>query len=286
MNTVVKSAIAGALALGATGAYAAGIGLPSTNSSDVYLYVDALTSTGSSAGVYALDTGISLSSLLPGPYVPNAQNSQAFSASAKSLGPSTLLTNFINGHAGDTIEWTVEGGQFNLHATSSSASKADSTNTQRPGDALVAFSSKALQGITPAGVKPPLASTAVAGNLANTLNSFDEDLGTSGGIKGLTSASETLGTETAGAQSKFGFFGGNDLSVAGSGAVDFFGFTGNGSSGTVQSYLLGTASLSSTGQLVIAGNAPVSAVPLPAAVWLFGSGLLGLVGVSRRRKTA
>ncbi len=30
----------------------------------------------------------------------------------------------------------------------------------------------------------------------------------------------------------------------------------------------------------------VSAVPVPAAVWLFGSGLLGLVGVARRKKTA
>jgi hypothetical protein len=30
----------------------------------------------------------------------------------------------------------------------------------------------------------------------------------------------------------------------------------------------------------------VSQVPLPAAVWLFGSALFGLVGVSRRRKTA
>ena len=29
-----------------------------------------------------------------------------------------------------------------------------------------------------------------------------------------------------------------------------------------------------------------SAVPVPAAVWLFGSGLLGLVGISRRKKTA
>lgn len=33
------------------------------------------------------------------------------------------------------------------------------------------------------------------------------------------------------------------------------------------------------------GTAP-PAVPVPAAVWLFGSGLLGLVGVARRRKAA
>jgi len=30
-------------------------------------------------------------------------------------------------------------------------------------------------------------------------------------------------------------------------------------------------------------NINVSAVPIPAAVWLFGSGLLGLVGFARKR---
>jgi hypothetical protein len=29
-----------------------------------------------------------------------------------------------------------------------------------------------------------------------------------------------------------------------------------------------------------------SPVPVPAAAWLFGSGLLGLVGIARRRKMA
>ena len=37
------------------------------------------------------------------------------------------------------------------------------------------------------------------------------------------------------------------------------------------------------------GNVDLSgapAVPIPAAVWLFGSGLLGLVGVARRKRSA
>ena len=35
----------------------------------------------------------------------------------------------------------------------------------------------------------------------------------------------------------------------------------------------------------IGATVTVSAVPVPAAVWLFGSGLIGLVGIARRRKT-
>lgn len=37
-------------------------------------------------------------------------------------------------------------------------------------------------------------------------------------------------------------------------------------------------------QTTITGMAVPSAVPIPAAVWLFGSGLIGLIGIARRRK--
>jgi hypothetical protein len=40
--------------------------------------------------------------------------------------------------------------------------------------------------------------------------------------------------------------------------------------------------LTSNGQLIIGSGA--SQVPVPAAAWLFGSGLLGMVGVARRRR--
>ena len=37
---------------------------------------------------------------------------------------------------------------------------------------------------------------------------------------------------------------------------------------------------------VISGDIAIAAVPIPAAVWLFGSGLLGLVAVSRRKNNS
>lgn len=44
------------------------------------------------------------------------------------------------------------------------------------------------------------------------------------------------------------------------------------------------ALLESTVSDWMANNAPLTAVPIPATVWLFGSGLIGLIGVARRKK--
>jgi hypothetical protein len=276
MNSLVKTAVAGALALGATSAFA--VGLPSTNNSDLILYVDALTSSGTSAGVYAVDTNISLSSLMPGGFVTGAANNKTAFAGTSATVTTAGLSSFIASKtgAGDSIAWTVEGGQFD-GSTSATATNFNSVN---PGSALAIFASPSLTAAL------PNASTATTGTMYSFLNGLQKDL-TIGGLTGLKTASETTGTEQSSppAPSKYGFFGGPDLATTGSSAIDLFGFTGGGvNGGTLQSYILGNATLSAAGVLQINPNS-ASAVPLPAAVWLFGSGLMGLVGVSRRRKS-
>jgi len=76
--------------------------------------------------------------------------------------------------------------------------------------------------------------------------------------------------------------------LRGIGMVDgaFPGFSAN-----FNTTALGTSDLvgedyTLTGGSVTATGGSVTAVPVPAAVWLFGSGLLGLVGVARRKKAA
>jgi hypothetical protein len=275
MNIIVKSAVASALALGATSAFA--VGQPTSGSSDLILEVDAITSSGSSAGVYALDTGLSLSSLLPGPYVKGALSSTAFSAPSVTFLASSTLKSFLSANAGDSIQWTVLGGQYNGTNTG-----PGSTNSEAPGDGIAVFSSKAY---TSQNKTAPLSKSFTA--FDGYLSGLQQDFAT-GTFSNLTvgSTKETgSAVEGVGNESKYGLTGTvSDLSVAGSGPVGLFGFTGNGVNATVQSYVLGTANVDAAGDLIISGNA--APVPLPAAVWLFGSGLLGLVGVSRRRKAA
>ena len=48
----------------------------------------------------------------------------------------------------------------------------------------------------------------------------------------------------------------------------------------------GSFNVGAEGNTNIAGTWSVTTVPVPAAAWLFGSGLLGLIGIARRKKSA
>ena len=270
MNTLMKAAIAGALSLSATGAFAA-TGLPWSNSSDLILVVENTTSH----AAYALDTGISLNSLLPtGSLVSGAVLNTSLAGINQTINESPALQSFLASNPTSGDAWTLVGGQYNGGGSAS----ATNSNTKAAGAAKAVFTSdngtnnnaNVTQGLSP---------------LQQVLNGLQGDLNTGGGLNGLESASETgSATGSATADARYGFWTNMDFSSLGNSAIQLFGFTGNGNTGRLQSYILGTATLGTNGNLMIKGNS--AATPLPAAVWLLGSGLLGLFGVSRRRAVA
>jgi hypothetical protein len=269
MNILVKSAVAAALGLGATSAFA--LGVPNTNSSNLILVVENLTTQ----ATYALDTGISINSVLP---TANVVKGTVLGTSipqiSQTIAPSTALASFLASNPASGDSWTLEAGQFNGGGTASSTN----VNSNAVGAAKMIFASTngTANNINMAGFN--------LSSLVTFSNGINNDINTGGVLNGLTTATEVTGTGLYGTspQAKYNILGAPDMSTIGaSNAVQFFGFTGNGTSGTLNSYILGSATLAADGTLAI--NAPV---PLPAAVWLFGSGLMGLVGVSRRRKAA
>jgi hypothetical protein len=85
------------------------------------------------------------------------------------------------------------------------------------------------------------------------------------------------------------FASGTVNGTAGGGAIDFWQATQVAGTPTATVKPLHYTNGSGAGQFTLSAQGdlqysiPGGAVPLPAAVWLFGSGLLGLIGVGRRR---
>lgn len=115
---------------------------------------------------------------------------------------------------------------------------------------------------------------------------------------GCNNANPCIATSTTAPGYAVGKFGGalgglssssSAAGIVGGAALDFYQIVGTGTASTLQTPVqfanatgAATWTLSSSGDLVYNVPSP-SAVPLPAAVWLLGSGLLGLAGVGRRK---
>jgi hypothetical protein len=182
------------------------------------------------------------------------------------------LQAFISAHSADGLQYGIMGGAY---------SASTPTGRRATGAALAVTSSPDSSPVTN-NSQSKISGTEIAGTGLdadiNTLNqgTFDSHNGTNQGVIG-TSAS-------VGQLIDWYSTGVNVVGAIGT-SLELFGISGNGrSSGVALSYDLGKLSFDGNTLTFTANTGGVAPpVPLPAAAWLFGSGLLGLLGIGRRR---
>jgi hypothetical protein len=290
MKTLLRIAVAGAMV--ASTAAQAQPALPSSNASDLWLFVADPTAHTS----FAFDTGISLASLMPkaslapasGTTTPNAILSTAINDTALINAAGINATNvpnlaaYIAGAKGP-LEWGVLGMNYAAFAL------------RQPGNVVAIFDEPGVQGV--------ISNTQENALTGGPMQSFNADVSylaptyAIGGTVYQWSAGSSTGqvwgggfgaAPGAGSTNVYGLEPDQTLQPGpqllpfnvGGGTAPLYGLTGNGTTGQLQSYVLATLDLNSNGTLEA-----IAPVPLPAAVWLFGSGLLGLLGARRRRAT-
>jgi hypothetical protein len=170
--------------------------------------------------------------------------------------------------AGAVAAYNSGQAQWNLFASSSAGNLLTSTISNKAAD----IGTGANAGDTDIAVSSALSA---AGSYYSTLSSNQ------------VSSLATTGAVWANAMSSGGQQIGDKTDQVGAGSVFFETLSGLDGSATLFS---GTWTLSFNGAVGSATAATLSwiptstSVPLPAAVWLLGSGLMGLAGVGRRRK--
>jgi hypothetical protein len=279
MKTLIRFAVAGAMLAGIATAQAQN--LPDTGNADLWVFVSDPTAH----TTYAEDTGLSLSSLMPSTFVSGATLNTS-KADSFSVAATTGLSSYISAAttAGHALQWGVEGVQF--------PGSVSGTGYKKPGNFVAMFDNlNSVGGNIAQGLLQPTLQTIGAGFEGDT--TYMKPTYTAGG-KSYAWSAGSIGGNVWGA-STGGNGGSTDLygqefdqaGIALGTTNTLYGLTGNAGPGQVQSYILGTdITVGTDGTLKVGSSTPPPPVPLPAAVWLFGSGLLGLFGVGRRRAAA
>jgi hypothetical protein len=278
MKTVTKLVMGAAVLTAAAGAAHAGTTLPSTDNSNLLFFVNDATTHSTYTAILTQDvnggTGYftTADAQTPGATPGTLGTINGDANFSYNLAGDTALQSFISSAktAGDILQWGIIGGSYT----------GPSPTTREPvGNSLiVATSTDSASALTVANAGG-VAGSAAAGINTDVKNlnakTFDAFNGTTQGIFGTT-----------------GSAGGTNLTLYGNGlnmhgtqigttSYGLYGLTGNGTtSGVAIAFSLGSAVFDGT-TLAFTGNTAVT--PLPAAAWLFGSGLLGLLGIGRRR---
>ncbi|MEI7464875.1 MAG: VPLPA-CTERM sorting domain-containing protein [Burkholderiales bacterium] len=226
---------------------------------------------------YVRDLGYTLNTFLPNSVTTTATDGGGSAVSGNKTPGSGLnitwaagtFSSWLTDQTSGTIAWTVAAGDGLTAAGTSNLSRA-----------LVAATGGAPSNITNNVVRNAVSTSAGVSGLATQNND-----GTSWYDK---TGATVIGTFTA----NNGFNGLNSLNTAAN-LYYYVTTAGTGASTTAangstfaNSLYTATLTLASSGVLTYDLQPAVSAVPLPAAAWLMGAGLVGLGGMVRRRKAA
>ena len=267
MNTLLKVGVAGALALGYVSAHAAAVVPSSSNPGDVFLFADVI-SGGSVIKAYAADTTVSINNTIgvTGTLTPG---STVYAADSNL---SQLLA--LAASAGNTLQWAVIGGGGASDGTGTLQFVTTDTNAQ-----LGTLTGKS--GVNAGHWQSQFINTASLVNVAT---------GTNASV--LANSAAGAGgwdpTNLFSNASNWYSNGPTNLVTGLNTSAALFGVTAVGSNSTnlLTTSVLGDVELTANGLVFNSAGTGTTATPLPAAVWLLGSGLLGLAGVGRRKLKA
>ena len=269
MNTALKLGAAGALVLAGVAAHAS-IATPSSGSSDAILFAEVVNAAQSTViASYAGDTGVSVNTLASG----GLTGTNTYLSGDANL--QKLFAADVQG-SGDIVEFAVLGGQYTGSVIPSNFKNAGVAKfiTTTYGNSTDSLAQDTTTSLTKfAGINVDV--TSINSNINGPATSIEGASAASNGVWDVTNLAGTAYWD-GGATSN-----GNPI---GSAENLYYVTAGTPAGNTTRvAYTLeGTASLSSAG-LVLAGTGTPPPIPLPAAFWLLGSGLLGLTGVARRK---
>ena len=270
MNSMIKSAVAAVLALGAFASANAGVTAANTGNGELFLQVVNNTTGDNYARGLQVFVGDLLSdSATGGTADATFTTRNTISYALPTIAPDANLTSFLS--TGATYSYFVFG--------------ADSTGSNTIGTRRMVFSSNLFDPAT--------------GQLPTNINL--SGLGT--GFNGYYTQLNNLLTGAAGESvidlassavldaNKLATTFGLPPAVAGAdlgSASNFFMVSsgGGGNAFSSRAFIFSSLTLAADGTLSAAATGGGSEVPVPAAVWLLGSGLAGLAGIGRRRKAA